>query len=137
MKRSDPIALAQCPCGRPATYSQCCARWHDGPLRLRAPDAELLMRSRYSAYVLDQIDYLLETWHPETRPSKLQANPPGLQWLGLEVRRHVQVDETHATVEFVARCKQGGRAQRIHETSRFERQHGFWIYIDGTTIGKP
>jgi SEC-C motif-containing protein len=89
------------------------------------------MRSRYSAYVLALHDYLLATWHPSTRPAELGADEPGLKWLGLEVRRHVQQDDTHATVEFVARSKLGGRAHRLHETSRFVREEGRWYYVDG------
>ncbi len=91
------------------------------------------MRSRYSAYVLGQLDYLLETWHPQTRPPGLAPNPPDLRWLGLDVRHHVQTDENQATVEFVARSKQGGRANRLHEISRFERLDGRWTYLDGIT----
>lgn len=91
------------------------------------------MRSRYSAFVLDELDYLLATWHPHTRPASLEPNPPDLRWLGLEVRRHQQQDESHAIVEFVARCKQGGRATRLHEISRFEKIDGRWIYVDGSS----
>lgn len=89
------------------------------------------MRSRYSAYVLHLADYLLETWHPRTRPPRVDEGPADLRWLGLDVRRHVPLDETHATVEFVARCKQNGRATRLHEISRFERLEGHWLYVDG------
>ena len=89
------------------------------------------MRSRYSAYVLDQIDYLLATWHPDTRPAALAPNEPGQRWLGLEVKAHVQSDENHATVAFVARSKLGGRAYRLTETSRFVRDDGCWLYLDG------
>lgn len=89
------------------------------------------MRSRYSAYVLKQDDYLLATWHASTRPADLGADEPGLQWLGLEVKRHTQQDENHALVEFVARSKLGGRAHRLHETSRFVREQGRWYYVDG------
>jgi SEC-C motif domain protein len=120
-----------CPCGRSAAYMDCCGRWHAGPLQLRAPDAELLMRSRYSAYVLGLHDYLFETWLPGTRPQSIQADPPGLKWLGLEVRSRAQQDENHATVEFVARSKLGGRAYRLHERSRFERVGEQWFYVDG------
>ena len=140
---------APCPCGRPGpppggpalTYAACCARWHTGPLRLQAPDAEALMRSRYSAYVLGLADYLLATWHPATRPTTLAPNEPGLKWLGLEVRRHEVQDSHHASVEFVARSKWGGRAQRLHETSRFERwseasdESPRWVYRDGDLQG--
>ncbi|MCA6217763.1 hypothetical protein KGA65_14585 [Ideonella sp. B7] len=131
---------APCPCGRPdrqrrgppLAYGACCGRWHHGPQQLQAPDAESLMRSRYSAFVLGLHDYLLATWHPDTRPATLDPDEPGLRWLGLEVRRHVAQDADHAMVEFVARCKLGGRAQRLHECSRFVRDaQGHWLYLDG------
>jgi SEC-C motif-containing protein len=120
-----------CDCGAPRPYTDCCGRYHSGPLYLQAPSAEALMRSRYSAFVRDLTGYLLATWHPSTRPSTLEANPEGLRWLGLEVRRHSVQDAEHATVEFVARSKLGGRAQRLHETSRFVREGCRWFYVDG------
>lgn len=89
------------------------------------------MRSRYSAFVLDDLAYLWETWHSATRPEQIDPNPPGLKWLGLQVRRHQQQDETHATVEFVARSRLHGKATRLHETSRFVREQGRWFYLDG------
>lgn len=89
------------------------------------------MRSRYSAFVRGDLHYLLATWFPATRPVSLEPEPPDLRWLGLEVRRHAEQDADHATVEFVARSKLGGRAHRLHETSRFVRQEGHWFYIDG------
>jgi len=122
---------APCPCGRPLAYAACCGRWHAGPRALQAPTAEDLMRSRYSAYALGLVDYLAATWHPSTRPADLSPLPAGLRWLGLEVRRHVPQDADHALVEFVARSKLGGRAERLHETSRFVREQGRWFYVDG------
>lgn len=119
-----------CLCGSTLAYPSCCGRWHAGPLHLQAPTAEALMRSRYSAYVLGLHGYLLDTWHPQTRPAALEADPPGQRWLGLEVRRHVVQDDDHAMVEFVARVKLAGRAQRLHERSRFERIGGRWFYVD-------
>jgi SEC-C motif-containing protein len=120
-----------CPCGLPSPYLTCCARWHEGPRHLQAPDAQALMRSRYSAFVLARHDYLLATWHPSTRPAVIDPDRPGLRWLGLEIKSHHLLDDDHATVEFVARHKQGGRAQRLHELSRFERLAGIWLYVDG------
>jgi SEC-C motif-containing protein len=105
--------------------------WHDGPLRLQAPTAEALMRSRYSAYVLDLTDYLRDTWHPDTRPVHIEPNPTGLKWLGLDVKRHTVQDAQHACVEFVARSRLHGKGQRMHEISRFVREDGRWLYIDG------
>jgi SEC-C motif domain protein len=88
------------------------------------------MRSRYSAYVLGLADYLLDTWHPSTRPATIEPDPPGLRWLGLEVKRHMRDGDERAVVEFVAVSKLGGRAQRLHETSRFVREAGRWFYLD-------
>lgn len=105
--------------------------WHRGPRYLQAPTAEALMRSRYSAYVLDQLDYLRDTWHPATRPARIEPKPPGLKWLGLEVKRHVVQDDDHAQVEFIARSRMHGKGQRMHEISRFVREDGHWLYIDG------
>ncbi len=92
------------------------------------------MRSRYSAFVLQDADYLLATWHPSTRPLALDFEPD-LSWLGLELREHRMQDADHATVAFVARSKHGGRAQRLTETSRFERLGGRWLYLDGAIQG--
>jgi SEC-C motif-containing protein len=119
---------AACPCGSGRTLAACCGRWHDGE---PAPDAEALMRSRYSAYVLDRRDHLLASWHPSTRPAALAPPEPGLRWLGLTVTRHTAIDDEHATVEFVARSKLGGRAHRLHEVSRFVREGGQWFYVEG------
>lgn len=89
------------------------------------------MRSRYSAYVLGLGGYLQDTWHASTRPTELQVFDPALRWLGLQVRRHAVQDNEHAQVEFVARSKLGGRAQRLHEISRFVLEAGRWFYVDG------
>ncbi len=88
------------------------------------------MRSRYSGWVLGLHEYLLATWHPRTRPASIEAVPPGLRWLGLDVRCATVIDENHATVEFVARSKLGGRASRLYEHSRFERVDGRWLYVE-------
>ena len=92
------------------------------------------MRSRYSAYVLEKSAYLLATWHPSTRPSVLNFEAPKPRWLGLEIRAATQHDERHAEVEFVACCKIGGRAQRLHERSRFVLENGRWLYLDGEAM---
>ena len=88
------------------------------------------MRSRYSAYALGLIDYLLATWHPPTAPGELELPPQ--KWIDLEVR-HTETSGDAGIVEFVARCRVNSRAQRLHETSRFVRQDGRWLYIDGQT----
>jgi SEC-C motif-containing protein len=117
-----------CPCGRPARFDACC-----GPLisaERIAADAESLMRSRYTAYTQGAADYLRATWHPDTCPAELslEDNP---RWIGLTVKRAEATGPDQAVVEFIARYRVGGRAQRLHEVSRFVRQDGRWYYVDG------
>jgi SEC-C motif-containing protein len=134
MRQKSPPAQALCPCGSGQPYAACCGPHHQalepgapaGGVHAATPEA--LMRSRYSAYVLGLIDYLLATWHPSTSPGELELPP--VKWLGLEVRHAAQAGDA-GVVEFVARCRDGGRAQRLHETSRFVREAGRWYYIDG------
>ncbi len=129
-------AAQPCPCGRlgaakrPLAYGQCCGRYIEDFAATPAPDAEALMRSRYSAFVLGRSAYLLGTWHASTRPPQLELDGAA-KWLGLEVRSHQLLDADHAEVEFVARCREAGRAQRLHERSRFVREQGRWWYVDG------
>jgi len=127
-----------CPCGRqgakgrPLAFTHCCQPWLGGGI---APDAECLMRSRYSAYVLGDVAYLLSSWHPSTRPAEIELGPD-TRWLGLQVRLHRQLDASHAEVEFVARLRVGGRgAHRLHEISSFVRENERWFYVDGVSLG--
>lgn len=131
-----------CPCGksdkvrRPLAYAGCCGRYVDDFENTPAPDAESLMRSRYSAFVWGHTGYLAATWHATTRPHDLAADP-GTRWLGLEVRRRAALDANHAEVEFVARYRSSGgsgAAVRIHERSRFVREDGRWYYVDGDLL---
>ena len=155
-----PPSNRPCPCGLDATYAACCGRFHAGLRRLseatantpeapEAPDApdpaaplhaptpEALMRSRYSAYLQGDIAYLLATWHGSTAPGELDLQP--LKWLGLEVRHALQEGDA-GVVEFVARYRdlsQGGKAGRLHELSRFVREGGRWLYVDGQQQDDP
>lgn len=88
------------------------------------------MRSRYSAFVVGAVDHLLGTWHPTTRPNTLTWEP-GVRWLGLEVRAHRMTGADTAEVEFVARSRDAGRGNRLHERSRFVCEGGRWYYLDG------
>jgi SEC-C motif-containing protein len=129
MKKQASALL--CPCGSGAAHINCC-----GPLLAgeAAPTAERLMRSRYSAYVLQRESYLLATWHDGTCPSDLGFDEPQPKWLGLEVKRH-ETSGDEAVVEFIARFKTGGRAGRLHEISRFVREGGRWFYVAGEFPG--
>ena len=92
------------------------------------------MRSRYTAFVLERDDYLLATWHSSRRPLSIGFEP-SVKWLGLEVRQHLPIDDSHAEVEFVARQKSSGTpAVRLHERSRFIREAGRWYYVDGDAL---
>lgn len=130
------LAHAACPCGRtnarqqPLAYSACCGRFIDHYADQSAPDAEHLMRSRYSAFVLENAPYLLATWHPSQRPATLDFEP-GAKWLGLQVKAFEPLSATSAQVEFVARFRVAGRAVRLHERSRFVQEAGRWYYVDG------
>jgi len=125
MKKST--ADEACPCGSGNAYSVCCKPLHDGE---PAGSAQALMRSRYCAYARELHDYIHRSWHASTRPPRAEIGG-GTHWLGLQIKRHEIIDETHAVVEFVARYKVNGRAFRLHETSRFVRENGHWFYIDG------
>jgi len=120
---------AGCPCGG-TSYEQCCGRFIAGG---EVPQTAVeLMRSRYTAYVLRDEAYLRVTWDERTLPDmQLAAEELGLKWLGLEVRQNSQAGD-NATVEFVARYKVGGKAERLHEVSRFVRHQGRWFYVDGS-----
>ena len=131
---------AACPCGRTTPKGQalsladCCGPLHAGQ---PAPDAERLMRSRYSAFVLGDVPYLLSTWHSSQRPAELKLEAGG-KWLGLEIKQHRMTGPDTAEVEFVARFRVGGKAVRQHERSRFVREKSLdgtrWFYVDGDEL---
>lgn len=131
-----------CPCARgginakPLRFAACCGQYLEGEAPPPAPDAESLMRSRYSAFVLQRESYLLATWHASTRPGQVSFDTAG-KWLGLEVRKSLASSPPKAEVEveFVARFKPAGTsAWRLHERSRFVLQQGRWWYLDGVQL---
>lgn len=132
-ERHNPSA---CPCGgivKGASYAACCQPYVEG--REQAPSAEHLMRSRYTAYTMGETAYVLRTWHPDTRPTDLMLDPPdtphATRWLGLTVHSHTQLSDTQAQVMFTARYREGGRAHRLKEHSRFVLEDGRWFYVAG------
>ena len=96
------------------------------------------MRSRYTAFATGDVDHLVRTWHPRTRPEVLAADP-STRWTGLTVVRTERggPDDDEGVVEFVARFEEpsagrgGASAGRLHEVSRFARRAGRWVYVDG------
>lgn len=122
---------SRCPCNSGLLYKECCQ-----PLHLNksvAEDAEKLMRSRYSAFQLGLVDYLLDTLHPSKRhPGErqaLQESVNNTQWLGLKILDHKSANNL-AEVEFVAFYEDDPVGQ-LHERSRFTREAGRWFYHDG------
>jgi len=130
------MKLTPCPCGRTTGKGQalrladCCGPYHAGQ---PAPDAESLMRSRYSAFVQGDVPYLLATWHSSQRPAELKLETAG-KWLGLEIKQHRVTGTDTAEVEFVARFRVGGKALRQHERSRFVREDERWFYVEGEEL---
>ena len=124
--------ILQCPCQSGKLYKDCCEPLHNGD---NADTANALMRSRYAAYTLHKAAYLHRSWSAQTRPSKqsLKKSPP-LNWLRLEiirVRQGTALDNT-GVVEFIATYRDNtGEEQTLHETSRFVRENGRWVYLDG------
>jgi SEC-C motif-containing protein len=117
------VLVEDCPCGTGLRYDDCCGRLHRGAAQATSP--EELMRSRYAAYALGELDHVFRTWHPRTRPDSLEPDP-ATTWTGLEV-----LDAEGDEVEFVAHWRRDGRAGRMHERSRFELRRGRWVYVDG------
>lgn len=130
MKKKHKISTPLCPCDSGHTLIECCGRYHLG---VPAPDAQSLMRSRYSAYALGLENYVLATWHASTRPATLNLAEDAIKWIGLSVKTWQEVGDT-ASVTFTARYKVGGKAGRMGEISRFVRENACWFYIDGEIL---
>lgn len=117
--------------GAEVAYADCCGRFIEQDEL--PPDALHLMRSRYTAFVLENQAYLQRTWHADHRPETLDFED-GAKWLGLEIKDFVEtgVEDGHATaqVEFVARVRVAGKAHRLHERSRFVCEQGQWLYVE-------
>jgi len=116
-----------CPCGSGKCFGACC-----GPLLKGAPasDARALMRSRYTAFVLKDVEYLLQTWHETTRPKNLELDET--VWKSLKVSVYLPLSETSARVKFAAKgADPEGRAFTLREDSRFVKENGRWYYVDG------
>jgi SEC-C motif-containing protein len=114
----------RCPCGLGEAYSECCGRFHTGAAT--APSAELLMRSRFSAFAVGDAAYLRQTWHPSTRPRRLDLDPH-MRWTRLEIvdRSGGGLFDSQGVVEFKAHHNHGV----LHERSTFTKVDGRWLYV--------
>ncbi|MFD9421728.1 MULTISPECIES: YchJ family protein [unclassified Streptomyces] len=116
-----------CPCGLPAAYGDCCGPLHSGTAAARS--CEALMRSRYTAFVVQDAAYLLRSWHPDTRPPAVEFDP-AMRWVRLEILDTTEGSAFHTTgtVTFRAHYTDNGRPGSLHEQSRFVRHQGAWVY---------
>jgi SEC-C motif domain protein len=119
-----------CTCGLPEKYENCCGRLHLG--EAEAVTAEQLMRSRFSAFAVQDEAYLLRSWHPSTRPPQIGFDP-ALHWQRLEILAGSGGGplDKRGTVEFRAGYTSQGRMGELHENSRFVRHDGLWVYVEG------
>ena len=124
-----------CPCGLAARFADCC-----GPLLAGARQAETaaaLMRSRYTAYLEGAVDYLIATTAARARGGLdrvgLAAYCRTLRGVSLRILavRGGGVLEDTGVVEFAATLRAQGRSFVQRERSRFAREHGRWVYVDG------
>lgn len=119
----------RCPCGSGEVYGECCETLHRGA---PAPTALALMRSRYTAHVTGDAEYLWRTWHPRARPASTALDPDA-EWRRLEIvdpNGGGPFDDT-GTVHFRAHYRRHGRRGVLDERSVFVREGGVWLYLDG------
>ena len=120
-----------CPCGAGLPYVDCCGRLHGGDTEAATP--EQLMRSRYSAFAMGDADYLLRTWHPTTRPARLELDPR-VRWVRLEVLRSTGgLLANEGAVQFRAHYVDPDGAAVLSENSRFVRENRRWTYVGPLT----
>ncbi len=127
-----------CVCGKGPSTEACCGRFFRG--EHRAATAEELMRARYSAFVLGEVDFIVESHHARTRHevdrSSIETWSRKSEWLGLEIASTeggTENDE-RGVVEFVARYNVGGLTQTHHERAEFEKDRGRWFFVDGKPV---
>ncbi|AOW19592.1 YchJ family protein [Urechidicola croceus] len=126
-----------CPCNPSIKYSDCCEKAHRNIHTVKT--AEALMRSRYSAFVMANIDYLQQSHHTTTKPSKREKKDiekwaKSVEWIKLEVLNttHGTQNDMNGTVEFKAFFMENGAVNVIHENSNFSKENNHWVYLDAS-----
>lgn len=125
--------LHRCPCNSGLAYAACCRPLLTGAGK--AATAEALMRSRYTAYVVRAVEYLLNSWHPATRPAAI--DPASItDWHDLQIVRTAagRAGDHEGIVEFMATALSPHGAWQLHEVSRFSKEGGLWFYVDGDIL---
>ncbi len=127
--------MSTCPCQSGLAYSECCEPYIEG--NTKAPTAEALMRSRYTAYTQVNMAYIEKTHHPSHRHDLDLPNTETwarqAEWLGLEVINceQGQANDDRGQVEFKARYRLSDKEYTLHELSDFANKQGTWFYVDG------
>ncbi len=128
----------ECHCQSGKPFAECCEPYIKG--NAKAPTAEALMRSRYSAYVIEDIPYLASTLHPKERDDFDEAGAAKwareANWQGLEVVRTDKggADDSKGEVEFKVSYKRHGSPCVHHERAEFRKSEGVWYFFDGKMI---
>ena len=124
--------MKHCPCGSGKQYKNCCQLIHIDHRCATKP--EQLMRARYSAYVLDLVEFIAASYHPDCREeielADLQSGCE-LEWTKLAVKQSNMTSNLEGFVLFKAYYKDNGRSGCLEEKSRFLKVNGLWFYIDG------
>ena len=127
-----------CLCGSQVKYNACCQPYHDDKKR---PDtAENLMRSRFAAYAMRNSEYLLKTWDTGKRPEEINFSKEDVVWTKLEIvsTKKGSASDSKGLVEFKAYYESENEEYVMKEMSRFKKQAGQWMYMDGlvSSVGK-
>jgi len=127
--------MTLCPCGSEKDYSACCEPLISGSKT--AETAEALMRARYSAYVKEAVNFILDTTHPDQRDQYTEGGirrwARNSEWRGLTILETAKggAEDDTGTVEFVAEYVEKTRRNRHHEIAQFRRQEDLWYFYDG------
>ena len=123
--------LSPCLCGSNLEYQKCCEPFHSD--KSYPSTALSLMRSRYAAYVLRNVPYLLETWDITKRPAAIDFSRENITWLRLEIvdLKKGEVNDNKGIVTFKAFYLQDDIECVMNEISRFTKTNGRWFYLDG------
>jgi len=121
----------ECPCGSGAAYASCCLPVINNH-RLAAT-AEILMRSRYTAFVKQHSQHILASWHKTTRPRTLNFDDHPVVWLKLEIHssRDGLTDDNTGTVHFTSTYMENGHLCQLREVSQFRKEDDLWYYLRG------
>jgi SEC-C motif-containing protein len=127
-----------CLCESGSEYAECCGLFHTG--EKKPATAEVLMRSRYTAYVMHNASYLQETWDTTVRPELIDFSKEKVEWQRLEIVniKKGEAKDTKGVVEFKAYYLQDGEEYVMNEISQFIQRTNGWFYLDGRvkSIGK-